>query len=188
MHFEYPLLAAIYPDAQFVHIIHDGRDAVLSMLARNVDIRVFSFYQGARLWKRYVDSGQMMGAILPAKRYLEFRFEGIPNDQDGTLRLVCTLLGVEFSKNVIDFQKSHDPLNKPPLLRECIKRDNQEKWRDNMIPGHIRAFESVAGSTLAACGYPLTAPNGKPSFSARAFWDIQNQVMQRMNPHQRNAR
>lgn len=183
-----PLLAAIYPDAQFVHIIRDGRDAVLSMLERNVDIRVFSFYQGARLWKRYVDAGRMMGAVLPAERYLEFRFEDMLNDQEGTLRRICAFLGVEFSEKVIDFQKSRDPLNKTPLLREGIKRDNLEKWRGQMTPRQIRTFESIAGSTLAACGYPVTAPYGKPGFTSRAFWYIHNWFMQRMKPHPRKAR
>ncbi len=182
-----PLLAAIFPDAQFVQIIRDGRDAVLSMLERNVDIRVFSFYQGAKLWKRYVDAGRMMGAILPAERYLEFRFEDMLNEQEETLRRVCTFLGVEFSEHVIDFQKSRDPMNKTPLLRGGIKRDNQEKWRDHMTLGQLRTFESVAGSTLTACGYPLTAPGGKPGLFSRAYWSLHDQLMQRMNPHPRNA-
>ena len=183
-----PLLAAIYPDAQFLHIIRDGRDAVLSMLERNTDIRVFSIYQGAKLWQRYVDAGRMMGAILPPERYLELRFEDMLNGQEGTLRRICTFLGVEFSEKVIDFQKSRDPLNKTPLLREGIKRDNQEKWRDQMAPLQIRTFESVAGRTLAACGYPLTVPNDTPSIAEKAFWHVHNQIMQRMNPHPRKVR
>ena len=130
----------------------------------------------------------MMGAILPPERYLELRFEDMLNGQEGTLRRICTFLGVEFSEKVIDFQKSRDPLNKTPLLREGIKRDNQEKWRDQMAPLQIRTFESVAGRTLAACGYPLTVPNDTPSIAEKAFWHVHNQIMQRMNPHPRKVR
>lgn len=183
-----PLLAAIYPDAQFVHIIRDGRDAVLSMLERSVDIRVFSFYQGAKLWKRYVDAGRTMGAILPPERYLEFRFEDMLNDQEGTLRQVCDFLGEEFSDKVIDFQKSRDPLNKTPLLREGIKRDNQEKWRAQMSASQSRIFESIAGETLADCGYPLISHPSTLSFAEKTFWHIHNQVMQRLNPHPKSTR
>jgi hypothetical protein len=152
------LLAAIYPDAQFVNIIRDGRDA-----------------------------GRAMGAILPPERYLEFRFEDMLNAREGTLRRVCAYPGVDFSEKVLNLQKSRDPQSKTPLLSEGIKRNNQEKWRDQMKPHHIRTFESAAGSTLAAYGYPVTVPNGKPSLSARAFWNIHNQVMQRINPQPRKA-
>lgn len=180
-----PLLASIYRDAQFVHIIRDGRDAVLSMLERNVDIRVFSVHQGAKLWKRYVEAGRMMGAILPPERYLEFRFEDMLNDQTGVLRRVCAFLEVEFDEKVIDFQKSRDPLTKTPLLKTGIKRDNQEKWRDRMTPSQIRTFEAVAGRTLTACGYPLTTSIGAPNFFARSFWYFHHQLMQRIRPHPR---
>jgi hypothetical protein len=183
-----PLLAAIYPDAQFVHIIRDGRDAALSMLERDVDIRVFSFFQAAKLWKRYVDAGRSMRAIMPPGRYLEFRFEDMLNEQEATMRQVCAFLRVEFSEKVIDFQKSRDPLTKTPLLKTGLKRDNQQKWREQMTPRQIRSFESVAGSTLTACGYPLVTSAEKPGFLARLFWYGHNQAMQRMHPHPRNAR
>jgi hypothetical protein len=182
-----PLLAAIYPDAQFVHIIRDGRDAVLSMLERSVDIRVFSFYQGAKLWKYYVDAGRMMAAILPPERYLEFRFEDMLNDQKTTLGRVCDFLGVEFSEQVINFQKSQDPNNKTPLLKEGIKRDNQNKWPNRMTASQVRVFESIAGVTLARCGYALATPAHKLSFPEKAFWHLHNLVMQPLNRHPKKA-
>ena len=178
-----PLLAAIYPDAQFVHIIRDGRDAVLSMLERSVDIRIFSIYQGAKLWKRYVDAGRSVGALLPPGRYLEFRYEDMLDNQESTLVRVCNFLGEEFSNSVINFQKSRDPKNKTPLLRGDIKRDNREKWRKQMSTRQIRTFESIAGDTLIDCGYTLAERPSKLSIAEKLFWHIHNQILQRLNPH-----
>ena len=182
-----PLLAAVYPDAQFVHIIRDGRDAVLSMLERSADIRVFSVFQGAKLWKSFVDAGRAIGAVLPEGRYLEFRYEDLLVDQEGTVRRVCEFLGEPFSDQVINFQKSSDPLTKTPLLKEKLKTDNREKWRERMTPRQVATFEAVAGGTLVDCGYPLAGQPGKTGLSERAFWHLHDRLMQRLHPHPRTA-
>ena len=160
----------------------------MSMLERSMDIPVFSHYQGAKLWKRYVDAGRMMGVILPPERYLEFRFEDMLNDQEGTMRTVCDFLGVEFSDKVINFQKSQDPNNKTPLLKEGIKRDNKDKWRSQMTAHQVKVFEAVAGSTLSECGYSLATDTQPLGFPERAFWHVHNMIMQRLKVHPKKAR
>lgn len=183
-----PTLMATYPDAQFVHIIRDGRDAVLSMLERAVDIRVFNIAAGAKLWKHYVEAGRSAGKQLAPQQYMELRYEDILGEPVGTVRGLCEFLGEEFSEKVIDFQKSRDPKTKTPLLKQGLQESNREKWRTSMSPRQIRTFESIAGGTLQDCGYELAYPLRPINPIDQIVNEIHQRVKARMNPHPKNPR
>lgn len=46
-------------------------------------------------------------------------------------------------------------LDSHTLLTGGVRRDNKEKWRSAMSDADLRDFETVAGDTLAACGYTV---------------------------------
>lgn len=183
-----PTLIAAYPDAQFVHIIRDGRDAVLSMLERAAEIRVFNASAGARLWQKYVVAGRSAGGELGPHQYHELRYEDMLADSVGTVQRLCEFLGEEYSDKVIDFQKSTDPNSKTPLLKQGLLQSNHEKWRSAMTPRQIRMFESIAGDTLRACGYELAGPMHPINPLDRAVDEVHQRVMARMNPHPKDPR
>jgi len=183
-----PTLLATYPDAQFVHIIRDGRDGVLSMLERAADIRVFNIYSGARLWKHYVEAGRNAGKQLTPQQYLELRYEDILGNPVPTVTRICEFLGEAFSEKVIDFQKSRDPRTKTPLLKQGLQEGNREKWRTSMTPRQIRTFESIAGDTLKDCGYELVYPMHPLSPLERVISEIHQRVMARLKPHPKHPR
>jgi hypothetical protein len=183
-----PTLLAAFPDAQFVHIIRDGRDAALSMLERAADIRVFNVSEGAHLWRRYVEAGRSAGRLLSAHQYLEFRYEDMLQDPEATVRRVCEFLGEEFSEKVIDFQKSRDPNIKTPLLKQGLQKNNREKWREGMTTYQMHVFEAVAGDTLSACGYELSAPIRPLNLIERISYNLHQRVMARLNPHPKDIR
>ncbi len=183
-----PTLLASYPDAQFVHIIRDGRDAVLSMLERAADIRVFNIDAGARLWKRYVEAGRKASKLLAPHQYLELRYEDILADPVDSVRWLCDFLGEDFSDKVIDFNKSTDPKTKTPLLKQGLQPSNRDKWRTNMTPRQIRTFESVASDTLQACGYELVYAVRPLNPLDRTLYEVHQRVMARLNPHPKDPR
>lgn len=183
-----PTLLATYPDAQFVHIIRDGRDAVLSMLERAADIRVFNIAAGAMLWKRYVESGRSAGKQLTPHQYLELRYEDILADPVCIVQRLCEFLGEGYSDKVIDFEKSTDPKTKTPLLKQGLQESNREKWRASMTPRQIRTFESIAGDTLLDCGYETAYPRHALNLVNYITNDIHQRVMARLNPHPKDPR
>ncbi len=72
------LIAEIFPTAQFIHIIRDGRDAALSMMkAYQTATRFFyiDIYYAVRIWKRRIRKARTSGARLGADRYYEVRYE-----------------------------------------------------------------------------------------------------------------
>lgn len=151
-----PTILALYPDAQFVHIIRDGRDSALSMLERSRDLCVYNLYHGAKLWQQYVEVGRDHGKELGSERYFELRYEDLLAEPENVMRSLCHFLDEEFSDSVIHFQKSTDPNTKTPLLKRELQSNNQDKWKTLMTQDQIRVFERAAGNTLRACGYGVT--------------------------------
>jgi len=146
----------MFPDAQFIHIIRDGRDCALSMLQRKHDLKIFNTYHAAQVWKQYVEAGQQTGKQLQAKQYFELRYEDLIDDPDKTMRRICEFIDEKFEPSMVQFEKSKDPKSKTPMLSKSIQKKNSEKWRDRMSNWSIRVFESEAGQTLKENGYPLT--------------------------------
>lgn len=183
-----PTLLATYPDAQFVHIIRDGRDTALSMLERAADIRVFNIAAGAKLWRRYVEAGRSSGRQLAPHQYLELRYEDMLADPVGIVQRLCEFLGEKYSDKIIDFEKSTDPKTKTPLLKQGLQESNREKWRASMRPRQIKTFESIAGDTLLDCGYELAYRRRALNPIDRTINDIHQRVMERLNPHPKDPR
>ena len=151
-----PMLLQWWPDAQFIHIIRDGRDVALSLLGRRDDFGVYNFFVAGEYWRRYVEKGHADGATLRAGQYLEIHYEHMLSDPEGTLRRVCEFLGEPYTDGLLDVQPVENP-GKTPLVHQPIKPDNAGKWRQNMSAWQIRVFEAAAGDTLSRFGYELAS-------------------------------
>ncbi|OIP66381.1 MAG: hypothetical protein AUK30_02565 [Nitrospirae bacterium CG2_30_70_394] len=172
------LLLEMYPAAQFIHLIRDGRDCALSTLVRRDDFHVYNFYEAARYWQHYVEVGQEVGAHLPAGSYFEIRYEDLLDDPPATLGRLCCFLGEPYTDDLVNFRKAHEA-GKTPLVAKPIQKDNQEKWRGAMSARQLRLFEGAAGATLARNGYPLATPGDGLAWPVRVACTLHNRVLRR---------
>lgn len=171
-----PALLAWWPDAQFIHIVRDGRDVALSLFDRRHDFDVFNIYFAARYWEHYVGVGHEAGATLPTGQYLEIRYEDLLADQRATLAKVCDFLNVDFVESLMEYRKA-GIAGKTPLLQKPIQKNNAEKWRDAMSPGQIRVFESGAAASLRRFGYPMTTPGSRLPLPVRILYRFHNAMV-----------
>lgn len=175
----------MFPDAQIVHLIRDGRDCCLSMLERKHDLKIYNTYHAAYIWNRYVTAGKAFGASFP-DQYHEIKYENILNSPENTIKNLCKFLGEEFNQSIIHFKKSKGPGIKTPLLKSPLRKSNQNKWRDRMSKQQIRIFEAVAGKTLSQTGYALSTES---SFLSPFDWirsEIHMRFHQKWDKHFRN--
>jgi Sulfotransferase family len=92
-------LAIVYPDAQFIHVIRDGRDSAYSQArvsGRNV-------IQGALLWRTGIRTGRRAGSRLGPCRYLEVRLEELLSSPEEQIRRMCAFLGEDFDQSMLHF-------------------------------------------------------------------------------------
>ena len=155
------LIHQIFPAAQFLHIIRDGRDAALSMLDKyeRDEFHVDIFF-AARNWVRRIRSAQTAGLQLGPKLYHELRYESLIEDPEAELRAVCAFLGESYEPGMVDFHRtareripadSHFFSN----VRNPLSRHRIGRWQQEMELADQRIVQFVAGGLLTELGYPL---------------------------------
>lgn len=184
------LLAEIFPEARFVHLIRDGRDVALSVL----DLHRLHRHpaSAAYMWARQVGLGRRAGQRLGPGRYVEARYEHVLADLEGELRWLCDFLSLSFDPALLRHdehslervprreRRMHSRLALPPTkgLRD---------WRTQMDPRDVEDCEAVAGSQLAASGYELVTPR-RLSAQARAWSRVVWFGIRSMQPRMRARR
>ena len=156
-----PLLERLFPEARFVHLVRDGRDAALSFLSVPQGIMTDGWGHPrdaagfACQWATEVREAQALGARV-GDRYREIRYETLVADAASTLRSVCDAAGLRYDDAMLGYvgetdsaRKAHQQrLNEPP-------RVGVRDWRTEMGRDDRQAFESVAGDLLAELGYDV---------------------------------
>ena len=138
-----PVLAELFPEARFVHIVRDGRDMALSML--KMDWGPTNTYALARYWKRCVETARRDGRALGPDRFFELRYEDLVVKPTATAhRLGAYLNGDSHPEQVDAFAA---------LLEETSDPSRVDVWKRKMSADDQRIFEAVAGDTLDAFGY-----------------------------------
>jgi hypothetical protein len=154
------LIDRLFPDAQYVHLVRDGRDAALSFLEmpEGTFTRTWAHpktpAQFACLWRKEVSGAQALGRRVGAARYHELRYEHLVADPEGTVRAICAFAEIPFEPAMLEYAGSVDVSAKPHqqrLLRPPTT--GVRSWREDMPASDISAFEAVAGALLAELGY-----------------------------------
>jgi hypothetical protein len=155
-----PLLAELFPEALFVHMIRDGREVAASLMSQvwgpSRPIAAASF------WRTRVRKGLRGGRRLPPGRYLEVRFEELVAEPERVLRELCEFLREPFAPEMLNYHGSrpqrlasirratprtgHHHLSLPPTpgLRD---------WRAGLSSADQRAIEAAAQPLLGELGY-----------------------------------
>ncbi|MGH3135067.1 MAG: sulfotransferase family protein [Gaiellaceae bacterium] len=159
------LIEELFPDAQYVHLIRDGRDAALAFLdiPEGVVTRTWAHPRSpagfACEWRTEVRRARDLGRRLGPLRYLEVRYEDLVVDTAGVVRSVCEFAGLPFEPGMLEYSDAVDVSAKPHhqrLLQPPTR--GVRDWRTQMERGDALAFEAIAGDLLADLGYELLDP------------------------------
>jgi hypothetical protein len=153
------LLERLFPDALFVHLIRDGRDAALSFLALPRGIVTETWMHPrtavdfACQWRTEVAAARRLGRRV-GSRYLEVRYEELVDDVESVLQRICTFAGLEYEPAMVDYAGNVDVSAKPHQQRLLQPPTTGVRdWRGQMPAGDVEAFEHVAGDLLRELGY-----------------------------------
>jgi sulfotransferase family protein len=160
-----PLLERLFPDAIWIHLVRDGRDAGLSFLelpegfAGKTWAQPRTVPQFAARWRTEILAARRLGRRAGG-RYLELRYEDLVAEPERELRGVCEHASVPWEAGMLDHTRVSDTANMPehrnlaqpptPGLRD---------WRNQMSREDALAFEQVAGDVLRGSGYELLEPD-----------------------------
>ena len=166
------LIAGIFPTAQFIHLIRDGRDVALSMVKAYPRIPFFymDMYYAARSWRRRVRQAMAAGAHLGPDRYLEVRYEQLTENPEAHLQRICDFLGEAYVPSMAEPQRTarehHHSKGIHAATRLAPSTMSSGHWRKDMSPADVRLFQTAAGDLLLALGY-ATVDLGKMSVAEK---------------------
>jgi hypothetical protein len=165
------------PESRFIHLIRDGRDVALSQTARALNEQPAPAEQAAR-WVKRIRKSREQAAALKGPRYVEARYEDLVRDPETTLRRICEFVDLPWEEAMLSYHEraaerlaemagtlraegshaeqeagyriaNHAPTTKPP---DPAKLD---KWRREMSPDDVAAYDAVAGELLHELGYEV---------------------------------
>lgn len=151
------LIDAWFPDARFVHIIRDGRDACLSLVAQ--DFGPADLMACADAWREQVWWVRRIGQILGPERYCELRYEDLVTDPEEELRRVCGFLDLAFDDGMLSYHRRvgdavpDEKRHIWPMLDKPPQADNVARWKGQLSKGSRICFEKRARAVLAEVGY-----------------------------------
>ncbi|MDA8382462.1 MAG: sulfotransferase [Betaproteobacteria bacterium] len=157
-------LNALFPSSRFIHLVRDGRDCALSHLSKEYVYGYPNVLRVAHEWREQVGLCRKMGAMLPATRYMEVRYEDLVQAPPACLAQVCAFLGIAYAPEMLDYTgqvKRFVPEEKRglwPLLDKPPMASNVAKWRRHMRAADRAVFERHAGSLLHELGYETLVP------------------------------
>jgi len=154
------LLWNLFPSCRVIHVVRDGRDVALSLLAMEWGSN--NLLKIADDWRLKTVLGHKMGAFL-GKQYLEIRYEDLVLHPEENLRRICDFLGEPFDENMLDYHKSAQSEMPSDSLKwhgTSVSRPDPKKigmWKSKMSMSDRILFEQVAGVELQMFGYPREA-------------------------------
>jgi hypothetical protein len=143
--FHLALIAEVYPDARFVHIVRDGRDAVRSLVAQPWGPATVA--DAAEEWRSSVSAGRDAAPGL-GDRFIEVRYEDLLADRRSMIERIYTHLGLEGG-----LDEALAAAGEVSNLGSHDRRVGAGKWRDGWRRRDVRDFDRVAGELLRALGY-----------------------------------
>jgi hypothetical protein len=151
-----PRLRSVFPDAQFIHVLRDGRDVVASLSEQVWGPK--TPVVGALQWRRKVSAGRRAGARMGSDRYLELKLEDLIADPQTKVRELCAFLGEQFQANMLDFPARARALfadddKVAARVREPLTTGRRD-WRSGMSVAEQRAVEALCHRQLVRLGYP----------------------------------
>jgi hypothetical protein len=157
-----PLLAQLFPEARFIHVIRDGRDVALSQV--NVESGRHSVGDVALEWKAQIERGQRDGGTLGSKRYREIRYEELVDDPERVVRSLCEFVELEYDPCMLRYHERAEAIvgspETAPFDRNIYLPPTKglRDWRHQMRKRDLETFETIAGDLLQKLGYERAVP------------------------------
>ncbi|WP_433420038.1 sulfotransferase family protein [Microtetraspora malaysiensis] len=153
------MLMRMFPDAQFIHLIRDGRDCVASL--KEMPWYTLDSFHAVSNWAEAIDFGTRNARRLPADTFFQLRYEDLTADPESELRKLCAFIGEDYDPAMCE--PRHVARVAVPAHKVWHRNTHGEvttarsgSWAARLEPWEIALCEEVLGDRLVSCGYELS--------------------------------
>jgi sulfotransferase family protein len=154
------ILLRLFPDAQFINIVRDGRDCVASL--KEMSWHRKDIYATVAAWARAVDDARRAARLLGPRQWHEVRYEDLVADPQRRLAAMCAYLGEQYhpamaepsavAEVAVPSFKTWHALTHAPVTTQRV-----QSWQTRLDADEIALCEAALGSRLVAGGYELSS-------------------------------
>lgn len=183
-----------FPQAQFIHIIRDGRAVAASF--KRVPHLPNDVGQVAMEWAWGVKVIAQFGQQVGHERYLEVHYEALVARPEDELRRICEFLHEPYSTEMMNFaHKNREQKLEPErhlgwkaLTLEDVTTRQVSKWKNELTNPELARFWAVAGETMAHLGYEsceadLPVKQKLELVGKFLFYQAKQMVMRKLRPN-----
>jgi hypothetical protein len=166
-----PEILRLFPDAQIINIVRDGRDCVASL--KEAPWSPTEFGRLVDFWARSADASLRACRTYPPDVYHQVRYEDLVADPERHLRVLCEFLGEDYDPAMAE--PSRQAAVAVPGYKTWHTRTHQavttarvRSWQERLTADEIERCEAVFGPRLERFGYEQSAAV-KPDRVAHAW-------------------
>lgn len=160
-------LLRLFPDAQIIHVVRDGRDCVASLT--HMPWWQGGYLRAAVYWNEAMQAGRWARRTLHDDQYLELRYEDVVADPRPQLERLCAFLGEPFDEAMLAPHRVSDeavPERKSWHVntRREINASAVERYTRDLELHELALVEAVCRPWLRRQGYApaLRMPRPRP--------------------------
>jgi hypothetical protein len=165
-------IQTLLPEARFVHLVRDGRDAAVSLRGRwfspGRDIAL-----QAAFWRDHVRAARREGSAC--RHFLEVRFEDLLRDPGTVLSRICAFISLDYQPAMLRYpERASQRLEEHGARHTAdgglvVSREDRHRqqlhsrrdpdlakigvWKSELSAEEVRRFQDIAGDALADYGY-----------------------------------
>ncbi|HEX6936617.1 MAG TPA: sulfotransferase [Actinomycetes bacterium] len=162
---EVDLLLRLFPDAQIVHIVRDGRANVASL--KKMPWWPYDSIGSMAAWSQAEYCSRRNAKRLPADVFHVVRYESLVANPEPVLRDLCRFLEEDFHPSMLEPSEVRDIVPEKKVwhgnLKQSVNTDRVESWRKGLEPWELGLMETVLRRKLKRWDYPLSGAGERPS-------------------------
>ena len=161
---EVDVLLRLFPDAQIVHIVRDGRANVASL--KKMPWWPYDSIGSMAAWSQAEYCSQRNAKRLAPDVFHVIRYESLVADPEPVLRELCTFLDEDFVPAMLEPSEVRDVVPEKKTwhgnLKQSVNTDQVESWRKGLEPWELGLMETVLRRKLKRWDYQLSGDGTRP--------------------------
>ncbi len=147
-----------FPNAQFIFITRDGRDASIDYIESSFGPT--NIYCAAEIWKMCQNAVKPWRKKLSPDQWMDVKYEELVTKPQQVLQEVCDFLGEKYDESMMDFHqtdlaKARGATRDHKPLGHAVSDKYVGIYKDLLSHRDHRIFAAVAGKELIEAGYEL---------------------------------